>query len=302
MQLRQLKVLAVVAPILFLVTLEGLRFHLLAPYGPRMQVLVTMIALEMFGIVVFWWIVWRAIEAIERELRRLSVLEERERIAMDLHDGIVQKLYALGLSLEGAAELVEAEPGRVRSELDRAVDRLGGIIGDIRHYILDLRSGPPAGEAFATVLRRLADTILGEGQIEKEFRFVGDTDDLPRQLQWEVWHIAQEALANAARHGKPRRVTLSLVREGGRLTLTVADDGAGFEAAAWLGGEPAGGSPPDGRAHDGIRNMLRRARAVGGELRIASRPGEGTRVELRVPLERGREAEPEEAADPAGGL
>jgi signal transduction histidine kinase len=208
-------------------------------------------------------------------LQRLALLEERERISMDLHDGVLQTLYATGLGLEAVLEDVGAEPARAREGILRAIDRLHATIADIRHYIFDLRSVQGDGDgSLPALLRQIADALHHPGvEIDVDAGGPEDGVRLPRQLQWECWHVAREAVSNALRHSGCRRVSIALSTGPGALELRVTDDGAGFDA-----------SVPAGEGHRGLRNMRRRAAAVGGRLEVATAPGRGTAITLRVPL------------------
>lgn len=207
--------------------------------------------------------------------QRLSAMEERERIAMDLHDGVIQQIYAVGLSLEAAADQVQTQPARVRDDLERAMDRLSAIVEDIRHYIMDLRTHRMADDAFPTMMRTLLDSTGADPEVVKKLKVDGDFGDLSRHLQWELWHIAHEALSNAVRHGHPRLLSLTLARDNGRVRLTAADDGIGFDP---------GRSDPGAALHQGLSNMRRRAEALGGTFTVRSAPGQGTSVEIDVPV------------------
>ena len=212
------------------------------------------------------------------ELQRLSLVEERERISMDLHDGVLQTLYATGLGLEAVLEDVDADPRAAKAGVERAIDRLHGTISDIRHYIFDLRAAQADGaHSLPVMLRQLLDGFQHPG-VELALDAEAVEADLPKRVQWECWHVAREAVANALRHSGCRRVAVTLKTVGKYVELGVADDGAGFDA-----------SQPAGQGHRGLRNMQRRAASVGGLLHVESAPGRGTAVtfSMPVPTERG---------------
>jgi signal transduction histidine kinase len=207
---------------------------------------------------------------LHEELRRLSLLEERERISMDLHDGVLQTLYATALGLESAGEDVDRDPAAARLGIQRAIDRIHGTIGDIRHYIFDLRAEQEhEGQGLVPLLRQLVESTEHPGvtiRVEAEGA-VG----LPRHVQWEVWHVVREAVSNAVRHAQARRITVRLQVQEPDLVVSVTDDGVGFDPDA-----------PVDNAHNGLRNMRRRAAAVGGELAVSSKVGAGTTVTLTL--------------------
>jgi signal transduction histidine kinase len=202
------------------------------------------------------------------QVQRLAIVEERERIAMDLHDGVIQSLYAATLTLDGIAGRMTGTPEA--EELDELVGRLQGVIGDIRHYIFDLRRAHAGGEPLAPALRRLLGETGADG-IDKHLAVAEDLGAVPERVASQMWHIAHEALANAVRHSGGSRVVLGARRQGDELVIWVEDNGHGFDVA----------SAPDGH---GIHNMRRRAEAIGGRLEVDSAPGRGTRLTAVAPL------------------
>ncbi len=207
------------------------------------------------------------------ELQRLSLVEERERISMDLHDGVLQTLYATGLGLEASLEDIDTVPQHAKEGVERAIRRLHATISDIRHYIFDLRAAQQSsGEGLRARLQELLHGMPHPG-VEVELDADGFGPEPPRRVQWECWHIAREAISNAIRHGGCHRVSVFLDSPAGDLLLRVADDGTGFDPAA-----------PVGDGHRGLRNMRRRAEAIGGRLAVTSAPGRGTTLTLTVPL------------------
>ncbi len=202
------------------------------------------------------------------QVQRLAVVEERERIAMDLLDGVIQSLYGASLTLDSLAARMDETPEA--QELDALVGRLQGVIGDIRHYIFDLRQAHAAGEPLAPALRRLlAET--GAEHVTKQVAVADDLGAVPERVASHVWHIAHEALANAVRHSGASRIVLGASRAAEVLVIWVEDDGRGFDPE----------SAPDGHGVDHIR---RRLEAVGGHLEVESAPGKGTRMTAVVPL------------------
>lgn len=208
--------------------------------------------------------------------QRLSQIEERQRIAMDLHDGVLQSIYGVSLLLQSCLARVHEEPEAVRAELEAAIGRLDSVAADIRHYVLDLREERLKGDGFVRLLQGLLDSIVAGPELQKNFVSRGNFGDVPRKQQWELWHVAHEALSNAVRHGRPRRIDLYLTRENGRLRLAVQDDGIGFDPEQLSG---------DG--HQGLANMRRRVAALGGQLTVLSAPGRGTTVLADVPVPEG---------------
>lgn len=207
------------------------------------------------------------------ELQRLSLVEERERISMDLHDGVMQTLYATGLGLEATLEDIDVAPPAAKEGVERAIARLHGTISDIRHYIFDLRAAQQdSGEGLRARLRQLLDGIPNP-TAQVALQADGFGPEPPKRVQWECWHIAREAVSNALRHAQCRHVTVELDSPAGELLLRITDDGAGFDPGISAG-----------EGHRGLRNMRRRAEAIGGRLDVRSQLGSGTVVTLAVPL------------------
>jgi signal transduction histidine kinase len=212
---------------------------------------------------------------LHRQSRRLAVLEERERIGMDLHDGIIQSIYAVGLNLDYARLSMDEDPAKSQEKIDQAIEGLNSTIRDIRSYILDLRPRQfNDQENLLRGLQRLVDEFRANSNAEvllsgNETSVIS----LPTSHATALFHICQEALANIAKHSKATRVEVNLWSTEERVVLEVTDDGRGFETArinASLG--------------HGLNNMDRRARKVGGDVELTSTPGVGTAVLAWVPL------------------
>jgi len=195
---------------------------------------------------------------------------------MDLPDGVLQTLYATGLGLEAALEDVDADPAAATSGVERAIARLHGTISDIRHYIFGLRAAQQeGGYSLPAMLKQLLDGFQHPGvELSLDAADTAATErNVSKRVQWECWHVAREAVANALRHSGCRRVAVTLRLAGRDLQLRVDNDGVGFDT-----------STPARQGHRGLRNMQRRAESVGGRLRVESAPGSGTAVTFSVPL------------------
>jgi signal transduction histidine kinase len=207
----------------------------------------------------------------QRELRRLAVLEDRERIAKELHDGVIQSLFALGMGLQAAAAMARDE--EVERRIASAVDELDRVVRDLRNYIFGLRPGLLADRQLDQALRQLVEEFGEKTGVVA----VADVDpQVAAELGSRAHHVlqlAREALSNVGRHAKATTCRLSLHREGhGWAVLEVDDDGRGFDPST----RP--------RTGQGLRNLEDRAASLGGSLQIESVPGEGTTVRARIPL------------------
>ncbi|MEV1286493.1 GAF domain-containing sensor histidine kinase [Micromonospora sp. NPDC049679] len=200
----------------------------------------------------------------EREL--LVVLEDRERIARDLHDVVIQRLFATGLQLQSTVPLtVRAD---VAKRINAAVDDLDSTIRDIRRAIFELRT--PMSAALRTELRDTVEAAAGPLGFRPKLETSGPIDSaVPDAVRPDLLAVLQEALSNAARHAHASRVTVGVQVEAGCLTLTVRDDGVGTDPAA---------------ARGGLINMRERAAGHGGEFEVQPNEPSGTVLRWSVPL------------------
>lgn len=205
--------------------------------------------------------------------RRLAVLEERNRIGMDLHDGIIQSIYGVGLALEGVQLSLNEDPNSTKEQIHRAIDGLNQAIRDIRAYILDLRPRQLGNEGLLSGIRRLITEY--RANTFSEVHFTAPDSELKELTQTQsltLFHICQEALANAAKHAKAKNVQISLWTTEERALMEIRDDGKGFEIEkmhTFIG--------------HGLANMQTRARSTGGDIDISSAVDEGTTIMVWVP-------------------
>jgi signal transduction histidine kinase len=203
--------------------------------------------------------------------RELSIAEERNRLARELHDSVTQKLFGVVLTAEAAATLLDRDADSARLQLRRVQDLAKDAMDELRSLIFELRPAALEAEGLAVTLRKHVDTLRRVYRRDIGVRVRG-RPELPPRIETEVFRVAQEALANALRHAHAERVDLELDGRDGRLVLTVADNGVGFVAS----------STAVRSRRLGLTSMEERARAVGGLLAIESAPGEGTTVRLEV--------------------
>jgi len=202
-----------------------------------------------------------------QQVQRVAILEERERIGMDLHDGIIQSIYAVGLILEYSHLLMDEDTSNAKSQLSRAIKSLNDVIRDIRNYILDLRPQRFQGKELASGLFELIRAFRANTFIQADLQVDVEGDlGLTEHQAAALFHVAQEALANVAKHARARAVWVHLSRNGMYVSLAVRDDGRGFDPAR---------VPSD---HFGLGIMRERAESAGAALSIASSPGQGTRI------------------------
>ena len=207
------------------------------------------------------------------ELQNLAVLQERERIGQDLHDGIIQALYGVGLSLEDVGEMMLDDPAGAGERVERAIDNIHGTIRDIRNFIFGLRPELLEDLDLGGGLTNLADEFRRSTLLETTLVTEGPSD-LDAEDAVQLLQLAREALSNVARHAGASRVSVELTAVDGMLRLIISDDGRGFDPTA-----------NRGPAHHGLNNMRARAESLGGTLTMDSQPSAGTRVIFQVPLE-----------------
>lgn len=208
------------------------------------------------------------------ESRHLVLVQERERIAMDLHDSVVQALYGVGLTL-GAEERVLGEgAASTRHAIRRARTQLNDVIREIRDYIFTLQPGEPT-RGLRRGLRALARELVATTLVHADLQLDSDAPDdlLSNDATGELLHIAQEAVSNVISHSGATSVAIQLERSSGRLVLSISDNGQGFDTERVPGVD----------SH-GLRNMAGRARRLRAGLHISSRPGAGTEVRIEVPI------------------
>jgi signal transduction histidine kinase len=205
--------------------------------------------------------------------RELSLVEERNRLARDLHDSVVQKLFGIGLAAESAATLLDRDAGAARDEVRKLHELTQDAIGELRSLIFQLRPAAVESEGLASALAKHVDVLRRVHGQDVSLEVSGEPRMRPA-IDDGVFRIAQEALSNALRHAGATRIAVRLEEDADRVQLSVRDDGAGFD--------------PDAARHRsrrlGLTSMEERARALGGTLAIDSARGRGTSIELEVAL------------------
>ncbi len=212
---------------------------------------------------------------LHEQLQRLAVVDERERISKDLHDGVIQNLYAVGLSLEDVPELMVEDQPEAAARVERAIDSIHLSIKDIRNFIFGLRPELLEGVSVVVGLAALADEYRHNMIVDLELRLPDRIAEPPSEVTGHLLAIVAESLSNIVRHSVASRasVTLSTLEGGRMLQLAIEDNGIGFDPTGVVK-----------LGHQGLANMRERAAAIGGTITIDSRPGGGTRLIVRVPV------------------
>jgi len=208
------------------------------------------------------------------QVRRLAVVDERDRISRDLHDSIIQAIYAQTLALDDVPEMVTEDPPEAARRVDDAIEALHAVIRDIRNFIFGLRPVLLESGSLGDGLEILADELRRNGGVEVDVAVRVEDDQLERmpvEVVAELLAIAREALSNIARHAAATHARLALTAPGDGMRLEVMDDGRGFDTSSAI---RAG--------HHGFANMLARTTALDGSFEVDSGTG-GTRIIVTVP-------------------
>jgi two-component system NarL family sensor kinase len=222
--------------------------------------------------------------AIERtqlaeQATRMALVEERNRLAREVHDTLAQELTGIALQLEAADALIETAPERARTRVRLALQRTRESLDEARRSVLDLRAGPLERQALPAALGALGQRFQEETGIVVTAELAIDGPRLPARIEEALYRIAQEALVNVRRHAQAGAVQLTLVLANEIVRLMIADDGCGFNA------EQQQSFSPDIPGHGfGLIGMQERARLLNGTMQISSCRGAGTQVEVAIPL------------------
>jgi signal transduction histidine kinase len=207
------------------------------------------------------------------QTQRLAVLEERERFSRDLHDGIIQSIYAVGLSLDTAKASISPTNQAALDQIELSMKSLANVIKDIRNYIFDLRPQALKDKGLYARLQGLIQELKVNTLLIIDADIAPDINTYLSELQAShIFHIAHEVLSNTARHAKARKVNISLTRNNGTVTLQIEDDGVGFEIPKKIA-----------HGHHGLANIQKRASLLGADLNIQSGSnGNGTQITLKL--------------------
>jgi signal transduction histidine kinase len=204
-------------------------------------------------------------------LEQLAISRERNRLARELHDTLAHTLSGLAVQLEAVRSLWERDSPGARALLDASLAATRAGLGEARRALQALRAAPLEDLGLPLALRRLAESAAERAGIALDLRLPERDPELPPDVEQCVYRVAQEALENVARHAQASQVAVHLEHDGRRVMLLVRDDGQGFDSAQ-----------VDGERRFGLQGMRERARLVGGDLELTSRPGVCTILRLMV--------------------
>jgi signal transduction histidine kinase len=205
-----------------------------------------------------------------REASSVAALEERQRLARELHDSVSQALYGIALGAQTARELLERDPAQAVEPVEYVVSLAEAGLAEMRALIFELRPESLATEGLVSALEKQAAATRARYNIEVETA-LGEEPEVPLATKETLYRVAQEAIHNTIKHAHASRIDLSLRATSRGIRLEVGDNGGGFDATAEFPG------------HLGIRSMRERAAAAGGTFGVESSPGGGTRLEIEIP-------------------
>ena len=205
-------------------------------------------------------------------MHQLAALEERQRLARELHDSVSQVLFSIGLSARSARTMLE------RNNVERAAATVENVVklaemgmAEMRALIFELRPESLAQEGLNAALTKQAAALRARHSIAVETT-LGEEPDVPLAIKEALYRIAQEATHNTVKHARAERIDIRLTGDAGEVALDVEDNGVGFDTSA------------DFPGHLGLRSMRERVARFGGTVEIDSAPGRGTAVRVRIPV------------------
>ncbi len=209
--------------------------------------------------------------------QRLAIETERNRIAREMHDSIAQSLFGIIYSLSACIQMLPEHPEKVRQELSELLTLATNVHQDVRRSIFDLWPSTLTVERFQQDLQNYVDSLCRPKHFKLLFDIKGDFDHLPSGLRRSLYRMAQEAVANAARHSGVDCAKVCLMISNGEVHLMIVDEGRGFDPAIAL-------ERSINREHFGLQGIQERARMLGGDCEIQSQPGAGTRILVHLPV------------------
>jgi two-component system NarL family sensor kinase len=217
-----------------------------------------------------------------RAAARLATIEERNRLAREIHDTLAQGLTAITLQLETADALAQTRPDRAQEAIRRALALARSNLEETRRSMIDLRAAPLQDRSLPEALEALTRLTAQDGiEVECHCSLPHDYPILPQRVETALYRIAQEALSNAYRHAQARHISLRLEIVDDELCLTVQDDGRGFSPEEVIA---AGQESGPSASHFGLTGINERVKLLGGVVCIQSEPGAGTCLSACVPL------------------
>ncbi|MEK6222685.1 MAG: sensor histidine kinase, partial [Chloroflexota bacterium] len=207
-----------------------------------------------------------------KQVQQLAILEERERFGMDLHDGIIQSIYGVGLVLDDLKQRVGESPELVTERISEVAKSLNMVSSDIRNYILDLRPHHFEGKSIIEGIEELARALRANTFMNVLLNIENDfSSTFPEEITLGILHIAQEAFTNIQKHSKATEINIKLGVQNNQIELLIGDNGVSMH-----------GEKMYASSGNGLKNMRHRAESLGGEIEISS--DDGTQVLINIPV------------------
>ena len=265
----------------------GLHLYFFRPGGPSLWPPVTAVVIQTISFLVVGYFISTLMRRLKQQqdslaqanaqlasyaatLEELTISRERNRMARELHDTLAHTLSALSVQLETVKAYWEVDPAAAQHMLDKSLTATRSGLQETRRALKSLRASPLDGLGLGLALRKLAEETAQRANLRLHLALPEYLPALPPAVEQCIYRVAQEATANVAHHANARSLTVQLTCNG-EVALRVSDDGRGFDPRQ---AEAAG--------HFGLSGMCERAELVGGTLTVASRPGEGTTIELII--------------------
>ncbi|HEX7735157.1 MAG TPA: sensor histidine kinase [Ktedonobacteraceae bacterium] len=214
--------------------------------------------------------------------QELAVLRERTRLAREMHDTLGHALVLVSVKLEVAQRLREVDTARCAQELEDTKEIVRSSMNELRASIANLRSPALEREPACRALSRYAREMAQRADLRVSYDLHPDIEGLPEETEETLWKVGQEALANIEKHARARNILLHISRQNGQIILKISDDGVGLPADLCQQGQANSYQSPGG--HYGLSGMLERVKNVQGHLCIDTEPGQGTSIEVTLPL------------------
>lgn len=204
-------------------------------------------------------------------LEHLSVSRERNRVARELHDTLAHTLSGLSVQLEAVKAYWDIDPQKARSTLEESLQETHSGLGETRRALQALRASPLDDLGLSLSVRTMVEDVAARANLALDLSVTDELPSLSPDVEQCIYRVAQEAVTNVVRHAKAKTLTVNLESTEEKVTLTIHDDGVGFDVGR-----------RDKSNHYGLEGMQERAQLVGGELTVTSKLGEGTTVKLVV--------------------
>jgi signal transduction histidine kinase len=205
-------------------------------------------------------------------LEQLTISRERNRISRELHDTLAHTLSALTVQLDAITAVWDPIPAKIRSMLEQMLSTTRSGLEETRRALRSLRASQLEEMGLALAVSALAEDIASRSDMTLELDVPDNMDDVPPEVEQCFFRVAQEALENAARHANAHKLSVHISQDSERMTLTVSDDGRGFNSRSKKAGEH----------HFGLRGLRERAELIGAELSVESQTGQGTTIHLNL--------------------